>query len=236
VAQAFDNIIDFTLPIVSLISGARMNASIEQQTGSWDIEDFWLPFFCISTNLSTNEMVVHRRGNSSRAIRCSVSIPGVLPPVSRDGALLVDGAVLNNLPIDVMREINPFGTVIAVDVTPRAGLIPRPNYSAGLSGWRVLANKLLPWREPTALPGIASTILRATFAGSALKRQQALEQNLADVYLHINVEAVGMFQFDARDQAAQLGYEGAIEPLKAWAAESLPGLRGIDSTGESRSD
>ncbi|MCB1679244.1 MAG: cyclic nucleotide-binding domain-containing protein [Halioglobus sp.] len=225
-AHAFDGIIDFTLPLVSLISGERISSSIERQTGSWDIEDFWLPFFCVSTNLSTSEMVVHRRGNSARAIRCSVSIPGVLPPVASGGALLVDGAVLNNLPVDVMREINPFGTVIAVDVTPRAGLVPRADCAAGLSGWRVLANKLLPWREPPALPGIASTIMRATFAGSSLKRQQALEQNLADVYLHIDVEAVGMFKFEAREQAAQLGYDGAIAPLRAWAREALPGLLG----------
>jgi predicted acylesterase/phospholipase RssA len=222
--KAYRNIIDFTLPLVSLIAGERITASIKQQTGSWDIEDYWLPFFCVSTNLTTGQLVVHRRGESWRAIRSSVSIPGVLPPVPVDGALLVDGAVLNNLPVDVMREMNPFGTVIAVDVTPPMGPTARSDYGAGLSGWRVLANKLLPWREASAVPGMASTILQATVAGSELKRQQILEQNLADVYLNINVEGVGMLQFDARDEAAQLGYDGAIEPLRAWAEECLPRL------------
>jgi hypothetical protein len=84
----------------------------------------------------------------------------------------------------------------------------------------VLANKLLPWRREAGLPGIATTILHATMAGSALKRQQNLEQNLADLYLKINVESVGMFQFEARDHATQLGYEEAIGPLKAWVAAS----------------
>jgi predicted acylesterase/phospholipase RssA len=140
--------------------------------------------------------------------------------------LLVDGAVLNNLPMDVMREINPFGTVIAIDVTPSSGPASRSDHSAGLSGWRVLWNKLLPWREGPALPGIASTIMQATLAGSALKRQQNLEQNLADVYLNIDVEAVGMFQFEAREQAAQLGYDAVIEPLKAWAEGNLQRLHG----------
>ena len=223
---AYRNIIDFTLPLVSLIAGERISASIQQQTGSWDIEDYWLPFFCVSTNLTTGQLVIHRRGESWRAIRSSVSIPGVLPPVPVDGALLVDGAVLNNLPVDVMREMNPFGTVIAVDVTPPTGPTARSDYGAGLSGWRVLANKLLPWREAPAVPGMASTIMQATVAGSALKRQQILEQNLADVYLNINVEDIGMLQFDARDEAAQLGYDGAIEPLRAWAKEFLPRLVG----------
>ena len=91
------------------------------ETGDWDIEDYWLPFFCVATNLTTGQPVVHSRGNSWRAIRSSVSIPGVLPPLPVDGALMVDGAVLNNLPVDVMREFNPYGKVIAVDVTPPRG-------------------------------------------------------------------------------------------------------------------
>jgi predicted acylesterase/phospholipase RssA/CRP-like cAMP-binding protein len=225
--QAFHNIIDYTLPIVSLISGERISASIKRQTGDWDIEDYWLPFFCVSTNLTTGQPVIHRRGNSWHAVRSSVSIPGVMPPVASDGALLVDGAVLNNLPVDVMREINPFGTVIAVDVTPPSGPTAPPDYAMGLSGWRVLANKLLPWRKSIAVPGIASTILQATVAGSALKRQQMLEQKLADVYININVEGVGALQFDAREQAAQFGYDGAIEPLQGWADENLPRLLGV---------
>lgn len=225
-ASAFNNIVDFTLPMVSLIAGARIDKTIQRQTGDWDIEDFWLPFFCVSTNLTTGAMVVHRRGNSARAIRSSVSIPGVLPPVASDGVLLVDGAVLNNLPIDIMREINPFGAIIAVDVTPRPAPTPRPDHSDGLSGWRVLANKLLPWGDGPALPGIASTIMQAMVAGSALKRQQSLEQNLADVYLNIDVEAVGMFQFDARELAARLGYEGAVAPLRSWSEKHLWRLLG----------
>ena len=215
--KSFHNIFDFTLPVVSLISGGRISASIKHQTGTWDIEDYWLPFFCISTNLTTAQTVIHRRGNSWRAIRSSVSIPGILPPVSCDGALLVDGGVLNNLPVDVMREINPFGTVIAVDVTPPVGPTARSDYSAGLSGWRVLVNKLLPWRQATDMPAIANTLLQATVTGSALKRQQNLDQKLADVYLNIDLTAVGMLQFDAQELAAQLGYEGSIKPLRAWA-------------------
>lgn len=224
--QAFHNIIDYTLPIVSLISGARVSASIRQQTGEWDIEDYWLPFFCVSTNLTTGQSMIHRRGDSWRAVRSSVSIPGIMPPVACDGALLVDGAVLNNLPVDVMREMNPFGTLIAVDVTPPTGPAAPSEYTMGLSGWRVLADKLLPWRKSVAVPGIASTILQATVAGSALKRQQVLEQKLVDLYLNINVESVGALQFDAREQAAQLGYEGSIEPLQEWSDENLSWLLG----------
>ena len=86
----------------------------------------------------------------------------------------------------------------------------------------MLLHRLLPWREATPVPGIAGTILQATVAGSALKRQQMLEQKLADVYLNIDVKSVGLLQFDAREEASQLGYAAAIEPLRAWAREGLP--------------
>lgn len=217
--QAYRKIIDLTLPVVSLISGRRISESILQQTGDWDIEDYWLPFFCVSTSLTTARPVIHRRGSSALAIRCSVSIPGVLPPVPFGGELLVDGGVLNNLPVDVMREINPFGTVIAVDVAAPAGPAMQLDYGTELSGWRVLAGKLVTRGESGSAPGIAATMMQSMVVGSALKRQQILEQGLADLYLNVQVRGVGLLQFEAQALAAQLGYESALEPLKTWAAE-----------------
>jgi predicted acylesterase/phospholipase RssA/CRP-like cAMP-binding protein len=223
--QAYRKIIDLTFPVVSLISGRRISESIMQQTGDWDIEDYWLTFFCVSTSLSTARPVIHRRGSSALAIRSSVSIPGVLPPVPFGGELLVDGGVLNNLPVDVMREINPFGTVIAVDVAAPAGPVTLFDYGTELSGWRVLAGKLVKWGESGSAPGIAATMMQSMVVGSALKRQQILEQGLADLYLNVQVKGVGLLQFEAQALAAQLGYEGALEPLRAWAAgrgEAIP--------------
>jgi predicted acylesterase/phospholipase RssA/CRP-like cAMP-binding protein len=234
-SAAYHGIIDFTLPLVSLIAGKRISASIKKQTGDWDIEDFWLPFFCVSTSLTTALPVVHRRGNSWLAIRSSVSIPGVLPPMPSNGELLVDGGVLNNLPVDIMREMNPFGTVIAIDVVPPIGPGALSDYGTEISGWRLLMNRLLPWQKASAVPGIAAIILQSMVAGSALKRQQILEQQLADVYLNINVEGVGLLQFDAQNRAAQIGYDAVIEPLRSFAAkframqgENENGYEGLD--------
>ena len=228
--EAFHEIIDFTLPMVSLIAGRRISATIEKQTGSWDIEDYWLPFFCVSTSLSTAQPVIHDRGSSWRAIRSSVSIPGVLPPVPERGQLLVDGGVLNNLPVDIMRELNPFGTVIAVDVVSPNGPVAASDYGTELSGWRLLMNRMLPWLRAPAVPGIATTMMQSMVAGSSLKRQQILEQGLADVYLNINVVGVGMLQFDAQDRAAKMGYEGAIEHLRAWQESRDAGQPGGKSS------
>ncbi|MBU3004937.1 cyclic nucleotide-binding domain-containing protein [Paraglaciecola arctica] len=213
--QAYYKIIDFTFPLVSVIAGKRISQTIREQTQGWDIEDYWLPFFCVSTNLTTALPVIHQRGDSWIAIRSSVSIPGVLPPVPHGDELLVDGGVLNNLPVDIMREINPFGVVIAVDVAPPVGPKAKSDYGTELSGWQLLIQRLFPWLKAPSVPSLGSTIMQAMVAGSALKRQQIIQQQQADLYLNIHVKGVGMLQFDAQSKATKIGYKASFARLKA---------------------
>jgi len=212
--RAFDSLIDYTLPISSLLAGRRITTSIERETGSWDIEDYWLPFFCVSTSLSTSRTVVHRRGNSARAIRASVAIPGVLPPVPENGELLVDGGVLNNLPVDVMRTINPGGPVLAIDVVPLKGPGVRTDYGLSVSGWRLALAKLMPWRKAVPVPSLTNTILRATLVGAGRARDDVLGAGLADLYHNIQISGVGLLDFEKIEQVAQIGYENVIGPLR----------------------
>lgn len=83
------------------------------------VEDFdrlAVPFRAVATDLETGEPVVMGTGNLAEAIRASMSIPGVYAPVKRDGHLLVDGGVANNLPVSVAREMGA-DIIIAVDIT-----------------------------------------------------------------------------------------------------------------------
>jgi predicted acylesterase/phospholipase RssA/CRP-like cAMP-binding protein len=213
---AFDSILDYTLPMVAVMSGRYITASIERVHEGWKIEDLWLPYFCVSTNITRAGPVVHRRGSLSRAIRASVAIPGVLPPVPEGDELLVDGGVLNNLPIDVMREQNPTGPLIAVDVVPPQGPSAKSDYGLSVSGWQVALNRILPWRRGADVPGIGSTMLRSMLVGADSKRQRLLRDGLADLYLNIRMGKIGMLQFEAVEAIAQLGYEQAVETLRKW--------------------
>ena len=179
---------------------------IYEQTGDWDIEDFWLPYFCVSTNLTSGQTRVHRSGNSAWAIRASVSIPGVLPPVPADEDLLVDGGVLNNLPVDIMRTLNPAGILVASDVSPPRALPAQSDFGLSVSGWRQALRNLFRPRNPAPVPGIAGTLVRSMMVGSELTRQRVLNEGLADFYLNTDVRDVGMLQFDAVQQAAEAGY------------------------------
>ena len=113
-----------------------------------DLRDLWLPFFCVSTNLTRSHVEVHDRGDAATAIRASVAIPGVLPPVPFDGDLLVDGGVLNNLPCDVMRASGMADRVIAVDLSRRSDRGPRTTSGCPSPGGRRCAPS-----SPAASPG-----------------------------------------------------------------------------------
>ena len=96
----------FTVPIHSLLDPAVFDAELEARYGDADIADQPLNFFAISTNLSTNDLHVHRRGPLWHAVRASGSLPTILPPfIDGEGNILVDGGVLDNVPVVTMRAL-----------------------------------------------------------------------------------------------------------------------------------
>ena len=106
---------DVAFPLVALSQGRRVRERLAEHFGDRQICDLWLPFFCVSTNLTTGGYELHRHGLAREAVRASLSLPGVLPPVVAGANVLVDGAVLNNFPADIMRSIQS-GPIIGVDV------------------------------------------------------------------------------------------------------------------------
>jgi predicted acylesterase/phospholipase RssA/CRP-like cAMP-binding protein len=216
VGQRFRSLMDFTLPIVSLLAGRRTTRSIEREMATWDIEDLWLPFFCVSTNLSTASTNVHRRGDLVRAVRASVALPGILPPVPVDGELLVDGGVLDNLPVRPMRQLNPFGPIIAVDVGASRGFVATSDFGLAVSGWRLALQKLLPWTTPPDIPTLGTTVVSAMVVASSRERDAMVKERAADFYLNIDVRGVGLLDFDAVEHVAEIGYAQSIGALRTW--------------------
>src|SRR5690606_5414669 len=111
------------------------------------IEDLWLPFACLSANLFEAVPVEHRRGPMWEAVRASTAIPGIFTPFVKDGALLVDGAVMNAFPVDLMRDMVGRGTVIASSTMSRS--TPREPFTFGpsVSGWEALSQYFRPRRR-----------------------------------------------------------------------------------------
>src|SRR5438552_17070789 len=113
------------------------------------IEDLWVKYFCVSTNLTRAEGLVHEDGPLYKWLLATASLPGYYPPIPVDGDLLVDGGLLNLLPADVMRRLG-VGTIIGVDVTVRQDLRTDMTYQDYLSGWPLLWARLNPSRGSLA--------------------------------------------------------------------------------------
>lgn len=201
---------DFTLPLVSLIAGRRMDRMLREHL-DFMIEDLPTPFFCVSCHLDTGAMKVHERGDLARAVRASASIPGIIPPAVIDERLVVDGAVINNLPVDIMQQ-KPVGTIVAVDLSADKEM--RVDYSAMPSAWAVLRGRYLPFARKYRVPGLSTVLLKATELGTLERVRQLGRQ--ADLLLQPQVRQFGMTEVRAFDRIVQAGYEHAMAEIPAW--------------------
>ncbi len=211
------SLIDFSFPAVALARGERLTGGMREALGSAYIEDLWTDFFCVSTDLSRSEAYIHRSGSVWKAMRASIAIPGILPPVrSPEGHVLVDGGVLNNLPTDVMRDVFDPKTVIAVDL--RADIdIPASDLGDDgvVSGWRVLGRRVNPWKESMQIPRMLDILARSTAVTGS---DNAL---LADVVFRPPVAEFGILDFASHERIVAAGYQHAVDVLETWDGPSV---------------
>jgi NTE family protein len=195
---------DYVLPVVGLVRGKRVEDRLREHFGETLIEDLAIPFFAVSTDLVAGAPRVHRGGMLRHALRASISLPGILPPVVSDGSgLLVDGAVLKNFPVDVLRDLHR-GPIIGVDVARRDGIdIEDFRDPPGFFGW-VGAHGL------QAAPPIASLLMRAaTLAVDPWEGRSG-----ADVLIAPDMPDIDMRDWKRFDEAVAAGYEAAVEALQ----------------------
>ncbi|PRQ08991.1 cyclic nucleotide-binding and patatin-like phospholipase domain-containing protein [Enhygromyxa salina] len=224
----FDNLIDPTLPLVSLAAGKNAVRGTAGVVGDLDIEDLLIPYFAISTNLTRSAEVVHRRGPLAFAARASGSLPGVFPPVPwTNGDLLVDGGVINNLPIDRMADLHG-GAVVAVDVMPDVDLVVGEQLPMSLSGWEVARRLISPRQESLQVPNIISILMRSANAAShSIHRAQAFAAR-ASLLLKPEVAHWNMLDFKAAPVIADQGYDGTKADIVRWWEQHRDGLLGRD--------
>jgi NTE family protein len=191
---------DYTLPRVALIRARKAREMLVRVFGTVSLEALDCSTFVVSADLGTGELVVHTRGRVAEAVGASMSIPGLVPPLRLGGRLLVDGGLLDNLPVDVMARRGE-GPVIAVDVMRRLDA-PRTRRSGFGSA-----------------PPIVETLTRATFLGG--HERAASNRELADAVIAPVVADIGLLQFDRIDRAVAAGRAAADRALDGGLADAL---------------
>ncbi|MGH8551043.1 MAG: patatin-like phospholipase family protein, partial [Methylococcales bacterium] len=225
-AGSFDYRMDYTFPAVALTSGKAITQQLKKRFGEQKIEDLWINFFCVSTDLNSSLQRVHDRGLLWKYVRASMSVPGLFPPVIEGNRFLVDGAVFNNIPVDVMRKQDDVGPLIAFDVGAPMDLETETPIEGSFSGWQALIHKIGPTAHTQALPSVAKTLI----ASWLIKSDEAQEsmKNLADYYVRFPVQDFGLLDFDQVIKIAERGYVYANQKLAEWRQNGSPDLPGLD--------
>ena len=197
---------DYTLPFLSLVRGDKVARRLAEHFGGLRIENMWRPYCCVSTNLTAGQLAVHRDGPLLDALRASVAIPGLLPPVMIDGEAHVDGGMMNGLPVDVMSA--RCGRVMAVDVASDPLGLPFPGIDQKPSMRRFLRG----------VPPIVDLLVRAATVNSdALARTVRAR---ASVLFQPPLASVNLLDWQACDRAIEIGHRYAVEKL----AQSDPAM------------
>jgi predicted acylesterase/phospholipase RssA/CRP-like cAMP-binding protein len=208
-----------TLPVISLMSGRRIERNLQRMFGETTIETLWRPFFAAACNLTRGCTTVQDSGPLWRAVLASNSPAGLLPPVLHHGELLVDGAILDNVPVDAMRmRLGPplekrrgNGTVIAVDVDVQDDLKADPALTR-LTVWSTI--KAYVAGGARCSPGIGDILYRAGHMGGLSQRFRTI--SLADHYLEPPVASYPLMGYRRAAEIAAVGYRYAMKEIEKW--------------------
>jgi len=199
---------DYTFPMVSLIRAGKAERMLRGIFGADQIESLPMSYFCVSSDLLSAKVHVHRRGPLVESIGASMSLPGVAPPRRMNGGLLVDGGVLNNLPTDVGRAAQE-GPVIGCDLLSASEgeeqetlpAAPLPGLARLISG------------RARGLPTILQTLARTSLLGSSQFAQE--KRALADLVVASDVSGIGFFDYGRIDDTIEAGRRSAMLALEA---------------------
>jgi NTE family protein len=181
---------DFAVPRTALYSERAFARTLGRCFKDMVIEDSPIPLFCVSTNLTAGLSAVHRTGRLLTWLRATSAVPGICPPVVEQNAVYVDGGVLNNLPIDAIRDFG-VASVIAVDVGSSLQAQAR---SDGTNG----------------LPNIVDLLWRVGSIGSDAASRIRRD---GDVVLKPEVGSLGLFDWNAHEVAIAAGHQVVLDHL-----------------------
>ena len=155
---------DLTWPVTSYTTGHEFNRGIWKAFGDTRIEDFWIQYYCNSTNITESIQEIHSFGYAWRYIRASMSLAGLLPPLEENGSMLLDGGYVDNLPVHEMKA-RGCNTVFAVDVGSVDDRTP-VNYGDSLNGFWILFNRWNPFSRHPNIPTMAEIQARLAYVSS----------------------------------------------------------------------
>nr|KAF6349754.1 patatin like phospholipase domain containing 6 [Myotis myotis] len=214
--SVLEPMLDLTYPATSMFTGSAFNRSIHRVFQDKQIEDLWLPYFNVTTDITASAMRVHKDGSLWRYVRASMTLSGYLPPLCdpKDGHLLMDGGYINNLPADIARSMGA-KTVIAIDVGSQDET-DLSTYGDSLSGWWLLWKRLNPWTDKIKVPDMAEIQSRLAYV-SCVRQLEVVKSSSYCEYLRPPIDCFKTMDFGKFDQIYDVGYQYGKAVFGGWS-------------------
>ena len=210
----------YTLPVISIFSTTKGFRQTQQMFEDVQIEDLWTSYFCVASNITRGRLSVLQTGSLVKCMNASGTIPGLFPPIVDNGELFVDGGLMTNLPVEIMRSLCS-GPLIASDVGKEIELEVDPELDVSPSPWSLLWSRVNPWRRPVRFPGMGSILSRSMACREV--SMKAERERLVTLYLNIPLDGIGLMEVEKVDEIIEAGYRLAVEKLRT-IPPSIPRL------------
>lgn len=213
--------LDYTWPFLSLFrKDSLVELTLLLVDEKMHIEDLEIPFFCISTDITNQAPYVHKKGTLWKALYASSSIPGVYPPIKSDeGYILIDGSILNNMPVDIMRTENNASKIVALhcNYVQESPLLQFDILD--ISTMAILKHNLARFFSSEKQPGLNFINLLQLAMFTASSQHEIKMEKESDYFLGIDTHQYGFLEFSKVGEIMQQGYEVSLNFLKKIAPE-----------------
>ena len=201
-----------TIPIHSIFGGNRVRRDLQKMFATARFENQWIQTFVVSCNLSQATIHIHNSGPMWEGVLASNSPAAIAPPVIHNGEFLVDAALLDNVPVESMRQTLGFGKVIAVDVDVKNELKVAQSITK-VNPWKLLWQRLFV-KDAQHIPGIFEILNRSGHLGGLATREAS--KTMADHYLQPPVSTFSLMGYSKGDQIAEKGYVYTKQEIAKW--------------------
>lgn len=229
--NVWELLLDATFPIVSFFSGYRFSNSIRSFFGDARIEDLWIPFLCITTNVSGADIGIHRTGVLWEFVRGSMSVIGYLPPILVKEQVLIDGGYINNMPVDIMRDVWEPHMIIAVDVENKSTIyhVNTAQFDAHLSGWWLLFRKFLTLfciKYPN-IPTYSQMVYSLIYINNNRNVRSFVTNSLMDIYIKPELGDTQLLDYHKWAEIFEIGYKYGRSAIAEWKILNQANLKHI---------
>ncbi|KAI9845568.1 MAG: phosphatidylcholine and lysophosphatidylcholine phospholipase [Sclerophora amabilis] len=195
--------LDLTYPSASYTTGHEFNRGIFKTFGDSQIEDFWLEFYCNTTNISKSRSEIHTSGYAWRYVRASMSLAGLLPPLCDEGSMLLDGGYVDNLTVAHMKSLGA-DVIFAVDVGSLDDNQPQ-QFGDSLSGFWAFVNRWNPFSSFPNPPTLSEIQARLAYVSSVDALERA-KNTPGCLYMRPPIDDYGTLDFAKFDEIYNVGY------------------------------